>query len=210
MQIASYVERSRANGPGVRVVVWFQGCDQRCPGCCNPEFQPHDGDDAVDLSPDELAARVLRDMSASNVRGLTLSGGEPLHCKHYEELAEFLRILRRDFDGDFDVFVFSGKSDHDILADSNLDDVRQLIDMIIAGPFEVERENEHGVVSSLNQKIIRTSDRFNDITDDELINGERKIEVIIDDDTGKTMITGLSSIDKTLQLLGIQPPVLPM
>ena len=36
MLVHSTLPRSTVNGPGERAVVWFQGCDLRCPGCWNP------------------------------------------------------------------------------------------------------------------------------------------------------------------------------
>ena len=34
---AGIVEESVVDGPGLRAVVFFQGCPHRCPGCHNPE-----------------------------------------------------------------------------------------------------------------------------------------------------------------------------
>ena len=38
--VASVKRRTMALGPGARMVIWFQGCDIGCEGCCNPELQP--------------------------------------------------------------------------------------------------------------------------------------------------------------------------
>ncbi|HEX8107935.1 MAG TPA: 4Fe-4S cluster-binding domain-containing protein, partial [Kofleriaceae bacterium] len=42
VRIHAFEPRSRANGPGARFVVWFQGCTLGCPGCFNPTT--HDPD----------------------------------------------------------------------------------------------------------------------------------------------------------------------
>lgn len=39
-RLHAVVPRSAANGPGVRYVVWSQGCALACPGCFNPETRP--------------------------------------------------------------------------------------------------------------------------------------------------------------------------
>ncbi len=43
MLVHSVLPRSAVNdGPGERVVIWFQGCDLRCPGCWNPSSHAFD------------------------------------------------------------------------------------------------------------------------------------------------------------------------
>ena len=42
--------RSRANGPGVRFVVWLQGCTLGCPGCFNPSTHAAAGGRELDLA----------------------------------------------------------------------------------------------------------------------------------------------------------------
>ena len=65
------------DGPGVRFVVFTQGCPLRC-GCChNPDtWQLSDG---TEISAQELATRAMRYRAYFGDRGgVTLSGGEPL------------------------------------------------------------------------------------------------------------------------------------
>jgi anaerobic ribonucleoside-triphosphate reductase activating protein len=69
--------RSRANGPGVRFVVWFQGCTLGCAGCFNPAT--HSGSlGASRRSLAELYAEIDLAMIGAPIEGLTLSGGEPM------------------------------------------------------------------------------------------------------------------------------------
>lgn len=65
------------DGPGVRFVVFMQGCTLRC-GCChNPEtWEMSIGDE---YTPEELIKKVIRYKSYFGADGgVTLSGGEPL------------------------------------------------------------------------------------------------------------------------------------
>ena len=50
LQVGAFEPRSLVNGPGVRAVVWVQGCGRRCPGCFNPEFLPFEGGRAVPVA----------------------------------------------------------------------------------------------------------------------------------------------------------------
>lgn len=65
------------DGPGVRFVVFTQGCPLRC-GCChNPDTWDMAG--GIQASPIELAERALHYRAYFGSRGgVTLSGGEPL------------------------------------------------------------------------------------------------------------------------------------
>lgn len=58
LQVAAYLPRSRANGPGLRSVLWVQGCPFHCPGCFNPDFLPFAAGRVVSAA--ELA-RVVRE-----------------------------------------------------------------------------------------------------------------------------------------------------
>jgi anaerobic ribonucleoside-triphosphate reductase activating protein len=68
--------RSQANGPGVRFVVWSQGCTLGCPGCFNPGTHPVTAAGAGEWPPGELAAAAAA--QAGCIEGVTLTGGEPL------------------------------------------------------------------------------------------------------------------------------------
>ncbi|WDV46745.1 pyruvate formate-lyase-activating protein [Clostridiaceae bacterium M8S5] len=66
------------DGPGIRCVVFFQGCRLRCAYCHNPDTW--DINKGIDMTPQELLNKVLRfkayfDKSGG---GITCSGGEPL------------------------------------------------------------------------------------------------------------------------------------
>lgn len=65
-----------SDGPGVRFVVFLQGCNLHC-GCChNPETQ---GTGGTEMAADELLNKVVRFREYfGSEGGITLSGGEPL------------------------------------------------------------------------------------------------------------------------------------
>jgi len=69
--VAVIKPRSHANGPGVRSVIWTQGCSLRCEGCFNQSMQPFE--DAMQVNAKTLAHWL----AALPVAGLTVSGGEP-------------------------------------------------------------------------------------------------------------------------------------
>ena len=64
------------DGPGVRFVVFFQGCPMRCQYCHNPDtWNPKDGQQ---MEAGEIIARFLRNASFYKNGGITATGGEPM------------------------------------------------------------------------------------------------------------------------------------
>lgn len=64
------------DGPGVRFVVFFQGCPMRCAYCHNPDTWEMDG--GMEVSAEELIARFNRNRAFYKTGGITATGGEPL------------------------------------------------------------------------------------------------------------------------------------
>lgn len=65
------------DGPGIRTVVFFQGCSLRCKFCHNPDTWAYDGGEQ--LKPEQLVNKIRRFKPYfKNTGGVTFSGGEPL------------------------------------------------------------------------------------------------------------------------------------
>lgn len=81
------------DGPGVRTVVFLQGCPLRCAYCHNPDTQPMDSPTQRMMTPDELLRTVLRQRNYFGAEGgVTFSGGEPLVQGAF--LAETMKLLK--------------------------------------------------------------------------------------------------------------------
>ena len=81
------------DGPGVRCVVFMQGCPLRCAYCHNPDTWSPEG--GTPTTVDELASRVLRFRPYwKNGGGVTVSGGEPLLQADF--VAEFFERLHQE------------------------------------------------------------------------------------------------------------------
>lgn len=81
------------DGPGVRFVVFMQGCNMRCKYCHNPETWKCDGEEytAHQLLKQALKYRPYWGKDAMR-GGVTLSGGEPLLQPDFA--AEFFKLLK--------------------------------------------------------------------------------------------------------------------
>lgn len=158
LNVADIRHRSRVNGPGVRSVVWVQGCTIGCPGCFNPHTQAHQPVRLLD--PEKLG----RELSAlDDVDGLTISGGEPF------EQAEACAILASTVHQQGrSVMAFSGYQ-FEYLRSSSVAGVQRLlatIDLLVAGPY-IERLQADGTLwrGSTNQTVHVLSDRLKHAVD---------------------------------------------
>lgn len=92
-RIHSFQSLGTVDGPGVRCVIFTQGCPLRCICCHNPDTWAFDGGELTDT--DALAEKVLRYRAYfGNSGGVTVSGGEPLmQAAFVAELFEKLHTL---------------------------------------------------------------------------------------------------------------------
>lgn len=80
------------DGPGIRFVVFMQGCPMRCLYCHNPDTW--DFKSGKEISAEELAKNALKYKSYIRNGGVTVSGGEPL--MQAEFVTEFFKILKAE------------------------------------------------------------------------------------------------------------------
>ena len=76
-RIHSFQSLGTADGPGVRAVVFMQGCPLRCACCHNPDTWDFNG--GTEVTPDEIFRKIKRFKNYFGEEGgVTISGGEPL------------------------------------------------------------------------------------------------------------------------------------
>ena len=93
-RILSVETMGLVDGPGIRVVVFMQGCGLRCSFCHNPDSWDFCGGEEV--TSDELMKKILRfrPYFERSGGGVTFSGGEPL--LQGEFLLEMLKRCRQE------------------------------------------------------------------------------------------------------------------
>ena len=87
MLIHAFVPHSRVNGPGVRSVVYFQGCNLGCVGCWNPATHPFTG---PTRGAEDIAKQIARAHQIHGIEGVTFSGGEPM-----QQASDLLALIQR-------------------------------------------------------------------------------------------------------------------
>lgn len=89
-KINSYQSLGAVDGPGLRYVIFMQGCPYRCIYCHNPDTWNFSG--GLDASTEEIVKKVIRYKPYfKNKGGVTVSGGEPL-CQSEFVLSLFKKL----------------------------------------------------------------------------------------------------------------------
>jgi len=141
---------SRANGPGLRAVVWFQGCTLACPGCFNP--RTHDPGGGYEMDIRSLAEALA---ASRAIEGVSVSGGEPF--QQPEALADLVRRLRATPLG---ILIFSGYTLERIRTIPRGPAILDCIDVLVAGPYIQALHSGQGLVGSANQRIHLLTGRY--------------------------------------------------
>jgi anaerobic ribonucleoside-triphosphate reductase activating protein len=153
--VSKTLMHSRANGPGVRAVIWVQGCTIGCDGCYSLSTHPHRKVNLV--NPIELAKGVC---SIEGIEGITLSGGEPF--EQSEAVAEFLRSVK-EIRPELSIFIFTGHEVSFLQQSTNnhVQTVLGIADMLSSGPFVAELYDINLLWrGSSNQQLVYLSDRY--------------------------------------------------
>ena len=138
-----------ADGPGVRVSIFMQGCAFHCKECFNPET--HDFNGGKEFTEDTIK-RVLELCENENIAGLSILGGEPMHPKNIEATTKLAKAFKEKFPNKT-IWSWSG-----FLFDKDLknEEVLKYIDVLVDGPFIESLKNPSLVFrGSENQRLIK-------------------------------------------------------
>ena len=181
MLLHSIIEDSTVNGPGHRVVVWFQGCrnmggeGKGCKGCWNPDTHMFDRSKEIDAH--FVAGQIVGILFQNkNITGVTFSGGEPLQD------AANLRILCeriRQFSSSTSLGLFTGYSLEEMsvpfkygyIGTEQQQDlqnarfewpfIKEYLDWAAMGRYvESKQSNDESLIGSYNQKLHLFTNRY--------------------------------------------------
>ena len=149
LRIAGVVKESIVDGPGIRFVVFSQGCPHHCPGCHNAVT--HDFEGGYDCS----IERILAEIDANPLLdGVTFSGGEPV-CQP----EGFLILAREIKKKNLSIIMYSGYTFEELLemakAHLPLSELLAAVDILIDGKYEESlRDLTLLFRGSRNQRVI--------------------------------------------------------
>lgn len=149
IQIAGVVRESIVDGPGIRFVLFTQGCPHHCKGCHNPQSHNFEGGSSV------LCENVLAEIGKNPLlSGVTFSGGEPF-CQP-ESLCELARGVKQM---GLNLMIYTGYTYEQLcdmaLQSPSVGELIQFADYIVDGRFELaQRDLTLAFRGSRNQRVI--------------------------------------------------------
>ncbi len=141
LNVNTIVFDSIVDGPGLRSVVFFQGCSHACPGCHN--------EDSWSFEPCKLMTEheIIAEVNKHNFsKKITLSGGDPMQ----QDIRLLVKLLKEE---GFNIWLYTGYELEELNVKQQ--EVLQFIDTIVTGRFEEElKDLSLDFRGSSNQRII--------------------------------------------------------
>ncbi len=178
LRLHQFLPQSRVNGPGLRAVLWVQGCSLGCPGCFNPQTHAFEGGELASI--DSLVSQLIA--LQSSIEGLTISGGEPLQQRL--PLINLLRRVRQETS--LSTLLLSGFSWAEIQQMPEASELLACLDVLIAGRYDAGQHVARDLRGSANKTIHFLTLRYR-LSD---LQAVPTAEVIITA-TGEVLISGI-------------------
>ncbi|WP_010236035.1 anaerobic ribonucleoside-triphosphate reductase activating protein [Clostridium arbusti] len=149
IRLAGMIYESLSNGPGLRRVLFSQGCKHNCKSCFNSHTHSFEGGELMDM--DHIIEDIVNNPM---LRGVTFSGGDPL-----EQAEKFAYIARRVKESGKSVWVYTGYTFEEIRSarreNPSWDKLLNYVDVLIDGKFDIDKKDEKlKFRGSTNQRII--------------------------------------------------------
>ena len=152
MYISGFIEESIVDGYHVRSVVFISGCNHKCKHCHNPETWSFTY--GKEFTKEEQIKICERIKNNPLVKGLTLSGGDPLYSS--KEVIEFIELYKQ-YNPNHDIWLYTGFVWEDIKEEYI--DLLNLIDVLVDGKFDSRKRNLGlKFKGSSNQRIINVKE----------------------------------------------------
>ncbi len=136
-----------ADGPGVRVSVFLQGCTFHCKECFNPETWDFKGGKEFN---DEVIEEILELCDKEYIVGLSILGGEPMHPKNIEGTIKLAKSFKEKFPNKT-IWSWTGFLIENIVNK----EILNYLDVLVDGQFQRElRDPRLKWRGSSNQRVI--------------------------------------------------------
>lgn len=123
------------NGLGCRVTLWVSGCSHHCKGCQNKETWDKKSGRVFSKEDKDKLFEIL---SKPYIKGLTLSGGDPLDS--FDEVLQLVKEIRETFGSTKDIWLYTGYTLEQI-NNSEKKEILPYINYLVDGLFELDKRD---------------------------------------------------------------------
>ena len=151
MKMAGFYDESISNGIGWRAVLFVSGCPHNCPGCHNKEAQNFNY--GKEFNSKEIIEKIKDN---SILKGITISGGEPLCKENIKEVLQFIKDVK-EVKPNFNIWCYSGYTLDELVArnDETTNETLKEIDVLVDGEYvESKKDPTLKFRGSSNQRIV--------------------------------------------------------
>ena len=157
IRISGVVRESIVDGPGIRYVLFTQGCPHHCKNCHNPETHDFNGGKLIDI--DIIIEDILKNPL---LQGITISGGDPFI--QAKEVNLFLKKLNEKIN--LNVIIFTGFEYEYLIKYSTKENgylnLLSSADILIDGKYEETLKDPNLLFrGSSNQRVIDLNKSIN-------------------------------------------------
>lgn len=153
MRYAAIKENDIANGPGVNVSFWVQGCKNHCKDCQNPETWSFTG--GKEFTKDTLNS-LFKALKANGInRNLSILGGEPL-CPENIPITKYVIQQVKERYPETKIYLWSGYYYDELIKNKEIkEEIFPYLDILVDGPYiNLQRDITLKWRGSRNQNII--------------------------------------------------------
>ncbi|MFR3497690.1 MAG: anaerobic ribonucleoside-triphosphate reductase activating protein [Paraclostridium bifermentans] len=150
MRFSKIKDNDIANGLGITMSFWTQGCPHHCKGCFNKETWDFDGGQEFKQ---ENLDYIIENINKNNIyRDLAILGGEPLCSQNVEGVISLCREFKSHYPNKL-IYLWTGYTVEKF--NENQREILHYIDILIDGQFDEERKNlSIKLRGSSNQRVI--------------------------------------------------------
>ena len=132
MNYHKYYPVDVVNGPGTRCTLFVSGCIHQCRGCYNQSTWNPNAGHVFDQA---MVEQIIHDLKDTRIkrRGLSLSGGDPLHPENRVALTELVKRVKAECP-EKDIWLWTGFVMEDMNSEQQA--LVNLVDVVIDGKFE--------------------------------------------------------------------------
>lgn len=148
IRVHSYESMGTFDGPGLRLVIFLQGCNFRCKYCANPDTIDTKGE-SEETSIEEIMRMAMNEKAFFGKKGgVTFSGGEPT-----VQAAELIPLVKRLKEQGINVCIDTNGS----IWNKDVEELFGLVDLVLLDVKQFNPERHRVLTERSNEQTLRTA-----------------------------------------------------